>query len=123
MTAKTATPTDRGAKRPYPPSVPWSLDEHLKDPAVKAAYDALAPEFSLIRQLIDLRNKRGLSQRQLAERAGMQQPVIARLESGRAAGLRTLKRVAEALDARLEVRLLPREVQAHGGKRTRQKKA
>ncbi len=107
-------------KREASPSAPWSLEEHLRDPAVRAAYDALESEFALIRQLIDLRIKRGLSQRQLAKRAGMQQPVIARLEGGRAASLKTLRRVAEALDARVEVRLVPRE--AASGKRARSKR-
>ena len=110
----------KAPERVYSPSVPWSLERHLKDPAVRAAYDALEPEFALIRQLIDLRRARGLSQRQLAKRAGMQQPVIARLEGGRAASLRTLRRVAEALDAQVEVRLVPRE--AASGKRPRSPK-
>ena len=110
----------KALERKYAPSVPWSLEEHLKDPAVRAAYDALEPEFALIRQLIDLRIKRGLSQRQLAKRAEMQQPTIARLEGGRTASLKTLQRVAEALEARVEVRLVPRE--AASGKRTRPKR-
>lgn len=114
--------TTKTAKRAYSPGAPWRdyLDEQLKDPAFRAEYEALEPEFALIRQLIDLRRARGLSQRQLAERAEMQQPTIARLEGGRMAGLRTLRRVAEALDARVEVRLVPRE--ASGGKRARQKR-
>lgn len=90
------------------PSVPFSLEEHLKDPEVKAAYEVLEGEFALVRQLVDLRQKRGLTQRELAKRAGMQQPVIARLEGGRPASLGTLRRVAAALDAQVEVRLVPR---------------
>ena len=90
------------------PSEPFALEEHLKEPAVKAAYDELEGEFALVRQLIDLRQKHGLSQRELARRAGMQQPVIARLEGGRPASLGTLRRVAAALDAQVEVRLVPR---------------
>ena len=89
------------------PSVPFSVAEHLQNPGVRQAYDALAGEFALVRQLIDLRQQSGLSQRQLAKRAGMQQPVIARLESGRPANLGTLRRVAEALGAQIEVRLVP----------------
>jgi DNA-binding XRE family transcriptional regulator len=101
-----------------PRSVPWSTEEHLQDPAVRAAYDALEGEFVLIRQLIDLRIKRGLSQRDLAQRAGMQQPSIARLETGQTASLRTLRRVADALDADVRVTLVPRRAAAaKGGKR------
>ncbi len=121
------------SERQYSPSVPWSLEEHLKDPAVRAAYDALEPEFALIRQLIDLRIKRGLSQRQLARRAKMQQPTIARLEGGQTASLRTLRRVADALDADVQVSLVPRKSggsaamkmgdkpTTRGGKRSKQK--
>jgi ribosome-binding protein aMBF1 (putative translation factor) len=90
-------------------SRPWSREEHLKDPAVRAAYDALEGEFALVRQLIDLRQQQGLSQRELAQRAGMQQPTIARLEGGQPASLGTLKRVADALNAKVEVRLVAKK--------------
>ena len=90
----------------FPPSVPFSIEAHLKDPKVKEAYDLLEEEFALVSQLIELRQKRGLSQQALAKRAGMQQPAIARLESGRAPSLGMLKRVAAALDAKVEVRLV-----------------
>ena len=76
---------------------------------MRAEYEALEEEYALIRQLIDLRIERDLSQRQLAKRAGMQQPVIARLEGGKTASLRTLKRVADALDADVRVTLIPRQ--------------
>jgi transcriptional regulator with XRE-family HTH domain len=88
--------------------VPFTVEEFLHDPEVKAAYDALEDEFDLIRQLIDLRHKRGLTQRELAKRAGTQQPVIARLEGGRPASLGTLKKVASALDADVRLQLVPR---------------
>ena len=104
------------ARREYPASVPWSKvrAEILSDPEVRAEYNALKPEFDLIRQLIDLRIKRGLSQRQLAKRAGMQQPSIARLEGGRGGSLRTLRRVAEALGADVKVSLVPRRAFSAG---------
>ena len=105
--------------RPIAPSVPFSIEDHLKDPRVKDAYDALEEEFALVSQLIDLRQKRGLSQQALAKRAGMQQPAIARLESGRSPSLGTLKRVAAALDAKVEVRLVAQEPAA---KQTRRAK-
>jgi ribosome-binding protein aMBF1 (putative translation factor) len=90
------------------PSEPFVLEEHLKEADVRAAYDELEGVFALVRQLIDLRQKRGLSQRELAKRAGLQQPVIARLEGGRPVSLGTLRRVAAVLDAEVEVRLVPR---------------
>lgn len=104
MSKRTAT------VKTVPPGVPFRdfLEEQLKDPEFRAEYDALEDEFALIRQLIDLRIKRGLSQRELAERAGMQQPTIARLEGGQTASLRTLHRVADALDVDVRITLVPR---------------
>ena len=106
----------------YPPSAPWS-ESRAKlhdDPEVRAAYDALEPEYTLIRELIDLRIKRGLSQRELARRAGMQQPTLARMESGKTASLRTLRRVADALNADVRVSIVPRHASRKGkGNHTR----
>ena len=42
------------------------LTEQLKDPALKAEYDALEPEFSVIQAMIDARKAAGLTQKQLA---------------------------------------------------------
>ncbi len=61
-------------------------------------------------QLADLRERRGLSQAQLAAAIGVSQPRIAQIEKGRIEGFRiqTLMRVAEALGADLKIDLMPR---------------
>lgn len=81
----------------------------MKDPEFRAEYEALESEFNFVRQLIDLRLKRGLSQRALAEKVGSQQPRISRLEHGQLGSFEFLCQVARALDARLEIHLVPRE--------------
>lgn len=92
--------------------------EQLKDPEFAREYEALGPEFEVIEQILALRLKRGLTQRQLAERVGTQQPSIARLERTRGAtDLNFLRRVAQALDARLEIRLVPFVAKGRNGKR------
>jgi len=99
------------AKRQYAPGVPYEtvLAEHMKDPTFRREYDALEPEFAVIKQIIDLRIKRKMSQTQLAKRIGTQQPSIARLESQkRIRNLDYLQRVANALDADVQVRIVPR---------------
>jgi len=57
----------------------------------------------------DSRTKAGLSQRQLADLIGSKQPVIARLEDADYEGhsLTMLRRIAGALEQRLEVRFVP----------------
>lgn len=79
----------------------------LKSPQVKKAYEKLGPEFQLAQSLIKARMKKGWTQAELARRVGMQQPNIARLEGGNydRVSLPTLKKVARALGADIEIRL------------------
>jgi len=82
------------------------LAEALGDPEFREAWEASDPAYQLAR----LRILRGLTQQQLAERVGTRQPSIARLESGREEPkLGFLRRVAEALGAKVEVRIVPLE--------------
>ena len=62
------------------------------------------------RLIYDARSAAKLTQKQLAELVGTTQPVIARLEDADYEGhsLTMLRRIAEALDRRIEVRLLPK---------------
>lgn len=82
--------------------------EKLHDPDFAAAAEALEPGYQIAR----LRLQRGLTQAQLADMVGTQQPSIARLEnSSRIPSLSFLQKIAAALNARIEVRLVaePRE--------------
>jgi hypothetical protein len=45
----------------------------FKNPKVRAEYERLGPEFSLIQTMIEARTKAGLSQDELAERMGTTQ--------------------------------------------------
>jgi ribosome-binding protein aMBF1 (putative translation factor) len=68
---------------------------------------ALEHLYDLAMQVVALREKRGLSQAQLARRSGVDQADISRIECGSTSPTgRTLHRIAEALDA--DVRLVPR---------------
>jgi predicted transcriptional regulator len=79
----------------------------LKNKKVLKEYDRLEPEFQLARSLIAARLKKGWTQAELARRVGMQQPNIARLEGGTydRVSLPTLKKIARALGAKIQVRL------------------
>jgi len=84
--------------------------EKFKDPEFAAAAAALEPGYQIAR----LRIQRGLSQAQLAELVGTQQPSIARLENGsRFPSLSFLHKLAAALNARIEVRLVAEPQEAY----------
>ncbi len=78
----------------------------LADPDVKAAYDALAPEFEISAELVRARLRAGLSQAELATRMGTSQSTIVRLESGRTLpSTKTLLRYAEATGSKVHITL------------------
>ena len=81
----------------------------LRDPEFRKEYEALEPKYRLASSLIRLRLAKGLTQEQLAKLLDTKQESIARLESGGSLpSLSTVKRVADALDADLEISLRPR---------------
>ncbi len=85
------------------------LEEQLKRPEFREAYEDLEEEYELAKQIIRFRLSRNLTQTQLARLVGTSQPAIARLESGnhRNMTLGFLARVARALELRSEMRFVP----------------
>src|SRR5436309_9974326 len=84
----------------------------LKQPEVKAEYDAQAEEFALLDELLNARRQAGLTQAEVAARMGTKTPAVARLEAGggsqrHSPSVATLRRYANAVGCRLEIRLLP----------------
>ncbi len=78
--------------------------EKLQDAEFEAAAKELEPGYQIAR----LRILRGLTQAQLAEKVGTKQPSIARLENGSSLpSISFLTKLADALDARLEINLVP----------------
>ena len=82
----------------------------MKEPKYRKAYEALEEEFALASAMMDVRNRAGLTQKELARKMRTTQPVVARLESGRSRpSIRTLERLAEATGSRLLIRFEPRD--------------
>ncbi len=84
------------------------LNEQLQNPAFKAEYDALEPEFAIIQAMIDARKASGLTQKELAERTGIAQGDISKLENGSAnPSIRTLQRLAAGMGMKLQLAFTP----------------
>jgi ribosome-binding protein aMBF1 (putative translation factor) len=79
------------------------------DPKRHAAIAREELNLDIAQQLYDLRTAARLTQRELARRVGTTAPVISRLEDAGYAGhsLSMLRRIAEALGFRIQVRFLP----------------
>lgn len=75
---------------------------------VQAAYDVLAPEFELLRRMLQARKAAGLTQTDVAERMGTKREAVARLEAALASGkhspsIATLQKYAQAVGHRIEI--------------------
>lgn len=78
--------------------------ELLKNPAVRQAYDELEPEYQLASSIIQARIDHKMTQAELAEKAGVSQVIIARLESGTSnPTVGTVTRVARVLGKELKL--------------------
>ncbi len=86
-----------------------------RDPGFAAVYEETRAEGHLARQLATFRERRGLSQRDLAKVTGISQPMINRLErAGENPTLATLQKITAALGAVIEIsggEILVREIQ------------
>ena len=80
------------------------LNEQLQDAEFKAEWDALQPERAIIQAMIDARKETGLTQKQLAEKSGISQGDISKLENGNAnPAMRTLQRLAAGMGKTLHI--------------------
>ena len=83
------------------------LEEELQDPGFKAEWEALEPEFQIIRAMLDARSENNITQKQLSELTGITQADLSRLENGSGTpSVSTLKRLASGLGKKLEIRFI-----------------
>ncbi len=87
------------------------LKEWKQDPAFQREYDELEAEYLLFDELLRARKEAGLTQSDVANRMGTKTSAIARLEAGggsrkHSPSVTTLRKYAEAVGCRLEIRLV-----------------
>ncbi len=88
------------------------LEEQMQDPAFAARFEQAGEAWDVALQLAALRERAGLSQKELARRLKTSQQHISRLESPGYEGhsLANLRRVASVLNARVRVVFEPEKV-------------
>jgi DNA-binding XRE family transcriptional regulator len=93
-------------RAPQPKTVQEWIDRELRSNAdLRREVEETLNQMRIEQDLATLRERRGMSQSQLAKLLGVSQPAIAKLESGKAKNLelRTLVRYATVLGARVHV--------------------
>jgi len=91
------------------------LDEQLLDPEFAERFKKAGKAWDVAIQLSSLRELKGLSQQELAKLVGTSQQQISRLESPSYEGhsLSMLRRVAEALNATVQLKIMPMRPEPH----------
>ena len=81
-----------------------TLNELMKDPDFAKEWESMEPEFQIIKAMIDARNEKGITQKELSSITGITQGDISKLENGTAnPSIRTLQRIAEGLGKNLVI--------------------
>ena len=86
------------------------LDEQLENDEFRKEWENIQPEMDVIRAMVDARISQNLTQKELAERTGINQADISKLENGtRNPSLKLLKRLADGMGMTLKIEFIPKE--------------
>lgn len=85
------------------------MRDHLKDKKLREKIESGVQRLKVISQIVELREKLGLTQTELARQIGVSQPFIARIENDEASNLslETLIKIVDALHGEIEIRIRP----------------
>lgn len=84
--------------------------EQMKNPEFVKEYNSIQPEMDVIRAMVDARTSQNLTQKQLAERTGINQADISKLENGtRNPSINLLKRLADGMGMALKIEFVPKK--------------
>ena len=85
------------------------LSEQLQDDEFRKEWEDIQPEMDVIRAMVDARISQNLTQKELAERTGINQADISKLENGtRNPSLKLLKRLADGMGMTLKLEFVPK---------------
>lgn len=85
------------------------LNEQLQDDEFRKEWNDIQPEMDVIRAMVDARISQNLTQKELADRTGIDQADISKLENGtRNPSLKLLKRLADGMGMTLKLEFVPK---------------
>ena len=85
------------------------LNDQLQDDEFRKEWEDIQPEMDVIRAMVDARISQNLTQKELAERTGINQADISKLENGtRNPSLKLLKRLADGMGMTIKLEFVPK---------------
>ena len=111
--------------QPVPHDHTSFLKKNLKRKGFRKVYEELEEEYALTREMLSARTRFGLTQEAVAELMGTTKSAVSRLEAAdkHAPSLTTLKKYAQAVGCRLEIKLVPASRLTKGKTRPAKKQA
>ena len=86
------------------------LAKQLQNEDFRKEYEAIQPEMDVIRAIVEARTSQNLTQKELAERTGINQADISKLENGtRNPSVNLLKRLADGMGMMLKIEFVPKQ--------------
>ena len=86
------------------------LDKQMQNEDFRKEYEAIQPEMDVIRAVVEARTSQNLTQKELAERSGVNQADISKIENGtRNPSLNLLKRLADGMGMALKTEFVPKQ--------------
>lgn len=86
------------------------LSKQLQNEDFREEYEAIQPEMDVIRAIVEARTSQNLTQKELAERTGINQADISKLENGtRNPSVNLLKRLADGMGMMLKIEFVPKQ--------------
>lgn len=85
-----------------------SLNTQLKNPEFKKEWDSLDTQFQIIKAIVDAREEKHITQKELSKMTGIAQGDISKIENGNAnPSVKTLNRIANALGKEIRLTFEP----------------
>lgn len=82
----------------------------MENPEFVKEYESIQPEMDVIRAIIEARTSQNITQKELAERTGINQADISKLENGtRNPSVNLLKRLADGMGMVLKIEFVPKQ--------------
>lgn len=85
-------------------------NEQMQNKEFAEEYELIQPELDVIRAIVDARTSQNLTQKELADRTGINQADISKLENGtRNPSVNLLKRLADGMGMVLKIEFIPKQ--------------
>ena len=86
-------------------------DQQMKDADFAKEYEAIQPEMDVIKAIVEARLSQNMTQKELAQRTGINQADISKLENGtrNPSAVNLLKRLADGMGMSLKIEFVPKQ--------------